>query len=184
MLAPSFSSTVFFLPFWSVISTTYTPESSSSFKCEVAVVVACRLGHDSAVLEEPDARALDAIDDASGFGRDRTANEAFRVAPEIAVIDPRLGGEFGTHHLETFVFRHARHVGVFDVDRSHRAGRARLVAPRLLPTLIDEMGVEGPGLRHLVLLVPPDVPVGTCIDQIFATLREIRVDQHDAIVAL
>src|SRR5262249_14973690 len=69
-------------------------------KFEVAVVVVCRLAHASAVREEPAARALDAIDAASAFGGDRTANEAFRVAPEIAVIDPRLGGEFGTHHLE------------------------------------------------------------------------------------
>src|SRR5262249_39887314 len=57
-------------------------------KFEVAVVVACRLGHDSAVLEEPDARALDAIDDASGFGRDPTPNEPFPVPPQIPVIDP------------------------------------------------------------------------------------------------
>src|SRR5215813_15632246 len=72
-------------------------------KFEVAVVVTCRLSHDSAVLEEPHTRALDAVDDAVRFGRDRSANEAFRVAPEIAIIDPRLRGEFGTHHLESFV---------------------------------------------------------------------------------
>src|SRR5215813_4841940 len=45
---------------------------------EVPVIVAHRLGHDAAVLDEPHARALDAVDRAIRLGRQRAADEALR----------------------------------------------------------------------------------------------------------
>ena len=151
---------------------------------EVAVVVARRLGDRDAVARQPHGRALDAIDDAIGLGRERAADEAFRIAPEVAVVDPRLGAELGPHHLEPLVARHARHLLVLDLDRAHGAGRTRLVPARLLPALVDQMGIEIPRLRHLVLLVPPDVAVGAGVDQVLAALGLVRIDQDDAVVAL
>src|SRR5262245_54364034 len=148
---------------------------------EVAVIVAHRLRHDPAVLAEADARALDAIDDAVRLHRQRAADEAFRIAPEIAVVDPRLGPGFRLHHLEPFLARHARHLRVLDLDRAHGAGRAGLLAAGLLPALVDEVGVERPDLRQLQLLVPPDVPIRTALDQILAPPRLLRVDEHDAV---
>src|ERR1051325_515064 len=56
---------------------------------EVAVVVARRLGHGAAVLHQPHLRALDAVDHAALLGRHRAADEAFCVAPEVAVPDAR-----------------------------------------------------------------------------------------------
>src|SRR5262245_9302084 len=151
---------------------------------EVAVVVAHRLRDGPAVLAEADARAFDAIDDAVRLGRQRAADEAFRIAPEIAVVDTRLGPGFRLHHLEPLLARDARHLRILDLDRAHGAGRAGLLAAGLLPALIEEVGVERPDLRKLQLLVPPDVAVGTALDQILAPPRFLRVDEHDAVVAL
>src|SRR4029079_15241822 len=121
--------------------------------------------NERAVLEQFDVGPLDAIDRAVRLARDRAADEAFRVAPEVAVIDPRLAAELGLHHLEALLARHARHVLVLDLDRAHGAGRAGLVPARLVPALIDEVGVEDPVLRKFKLLVPPDVAIGTGLDQ-------------------
>src|SRR4029450_7527340 len=96
-----------------------------------------------------------AIDDAARLRRHRTADEAFRVAPEIAVINPRTGAQFGSHPLEILFARQARHLLVLDLDRSHGAGRARLLAAGLLPALVDEVGIERPNLRQLELWRPP-----------------------------
>src|SRR5215813_871209 len=65
---------------------------------EIAIIIARRLRDRSAILAEANARTLDAIDDAIDFRRQRTADEAFRVAPQIAVIDPGMGAQFGLHH--------------------------------------------------------------------------------------
>src|SRR5262249_53958314 len=114
---------------------------------EVAVVVARCLGNDRTVVQQPYACALDAIDDPARFRRERATDEAFRIAPQVAVIDARLRAELGPHHFKALLARHALHRGVLDRERAHRACRARLVTARLLPALIDEMGVERPVLR-------------------------------------
>src|SRR5262245_14841648 len=131
-------------------------------------MVAHRLRHDPAVLAEADVRALNAIEDAVRLRRQRAADETFRIAPEIAVVDPRLGPGFRLHHLEPLLARDARHLRVLDLDRAHGAGRAGLLAAGLLPPLVKQVGVEWPDLRKLQFLVPPDVAVGTALDQILA----------------
>src|SRR5215813_5783066 len=120
---------------------------------EIAIVVARRLRDRSAILTEANARTFDAIDDAIHLRRQRAADEAFRVAPEIAVINPRTGAQFGFHHLEILFARQARHFLVLDLDRPHGAGRARLLAAGLLPALVDKVGIERPDLRQLQLVV-------------------------------
>src|SRR2546428_9906456 len=73
---------------------------------EVAVIVAHGVGDRAAVLAEPNARALDAINAAVRLRRKRPADEAFRIAPEIAVIDARAAAQLGPHHFEALVARH------------------------------------------------------------------------------
>ena len=63
-------------------------------------------------------------------------------------------------------------------------GRARLVAAGLLPALVEEMRVERPVLRHLQLLVPPDVAVGTGLDEVLLPLGLHRIDDDDAVLPL
>src|SRR5208282_4112645 len=136
------------------------------------------------ILDELHAGALDAVDDTVLLLGDRAADETFRVAPEVAIEDPRFCAELGLHHFEVLFARQARHFLVLDLDRAHRAGRAGLLAAGLLPTLVDEMRVEGPGLRQLQLLVPPDVAIRTGIDELLLTLGLRRIDNDDAILAL
>src|SRR5215469_15480362 len=150
---------------------------------EIAIVVARRLRDRSAILAEANARALDAIDDAIDLRRQRSADEAFRVAPEIAVIDPGAAAQLGLHHFQRLFARQARHLFILDLDRPHGAGRARLLAAGLLPALVDEVGVERPDLRQLQLVVPPDVAVGAGLDQVLAPPRLLRIDEHDPVVA-
>src|SRR6516165_9350172 len=151
---------------------------------EVAIVIARRLRDRSAILAEANARALDAIDDAIHLRRQRAADEAFRVAPEIAVINPRAAAQLWLHHFQRLLARQARHLLVLDLDRPHGAGRARLLAAGLLPALVDEVGIERPDLRQLQLVVPPDVAVGTGLDQVLASLRLLGIDEYDPVVAL
>src|SRR6266851_7466148 len=61
---------------------------------EVAVIVAGGFRNGAAVLVETNARAFNAIHHAVALGRERAADEAFRVAPEIAVVDARAGAQF------------------------------------------------------------------------------------------
>src|SRR5262245_34850423 len=96
-------------------------------KFEVAVVVALQLGDRLAVADEPHSGTLDAVDNAVRLRRHRAADEALRIAPEIAVIDARLGAEVVTHDFETFIPGLALHLLVFDENRAHRPGRARLM---------------------------------------------------------
>src|SRR5215831_2516384 len=77
---------------------------------EVAVVVARCLRHHLAALQELYAGSLNTVDDAVGFGRDAAADEAGGIAPEIAVVDPRLGAELGSFHFEALLARHAHHL--------------------------------------------------------------------------
>src|SRR5262249_59508840 len=86
---------------------------------EVAIVIARRLRDRSAILAEANAGALDAIDDAIHLRRQRAADEAFRVAPEIAVINPGAGAQLGFHHFQRLLARQARHLLVLDLDRPH-----------------------------------------------------------------
>src|SRR5262245_16970686 len=151
---------------------------------EIAIIIARGLRDRSAILAETNARTLDAIDDAARLRRQRAADEAFRVAPEIAVINPRMAAQFGFHHFQILFARQARHLFVLDLDRSHGAGRARLLAAGLLPALVDEVGIERPDLRQLQLFVPPDMAVGTGRDQILAPLRLLGIDEHDPVLAL
>src|SRR5262245_11044011 len=151
---------------------------------EITIIVARRLRDRSAILTEANARALDAIDDAVRLRCQRAADEAFRVAPEIAVINPRTGAQFGFHHFEILFARQARHLLVLDLDRPHGAGRARLLAAGLLPAMVNEVGIERPDLRHLQLCVPPAVAGGTGRDQVLAPLCLLRIDEHDPILAL
>src|SRR5262249_3502543 len=151
---------------------------------EIAIVVARGLRDRSAILAEANARALDTINDAIRLRRQRAADEAFRVAPEIAVINPRTAAQFGFHHFQILFARQARHLFVLDLDRSHGARRARLLAAGLLPALVDKVGIERPDLRQLQLVVPPDVAVGAGLDQILAPLRLLGIDEHDPVVAL
>src|SRR2546421_9758549 len=67
---------------------------------EVAVVVAGGLRDGAAILQQAYAGAFEAVDHAVRLDRERAADEAFRVAPEIAVIDPRLAPKVRPHHLE------------------------------------------------------------------------------------
>src|SRR5262249_26780689 len=103
---------------------------------EVAVVVARRLGDGAPVLAKRNARPLDAIDDAVCFRRQRAADEAFGVAPEVAVVHARPGTQLALHHFEALVARHARHLLVLHLERAHGPGRAGLLPARLLPPLI------------------------------------------------
>src|SRR4051812_14876676 len=151
---------------------------------EIAIVISGRRGDRLAALEQPHGGALDAVDDVIGFRRHRAADEAGRVAPEIAIIDACLSGEIGPHHFEPLVARHTRHLVVLYLDRAHGAGGTRLLSAGLLPALVDEMGVKGPDLRHLEFLVPPDVAVGAGIDEVLAALRLLGIDQDDAVVTL
>src|SRR5262245_50225863 len=148
---------------------------------KIAIIVARRLRDRSAILTESNARALDAIDDTVRFRRQRAADEAFRVAPEIAVINPRTGAQFGFHHFEILFARQARHLLVLDLDRPHGAGRARLLAAGLLPALVDEVGIERPDLRQLQLFVPPDMAVGTGLDMVLALLRLLGFDEIELV---
>src|SRR5262245_66340670 len=149
---------------------------------EIAVVVARGLRDRSAILTEANARALVAIDDAVRLRCQRAADEAFRVAPEIAVINPRTGAQFGFHHLEILFARQARHLFVLDLDRPHGAGRARLLAAGLLPALVDEVCIERPDLRQLQFFVPPDVAVATGLDQGLTPLRLLGIAEHDPVL--
>ena len=151
---------------------------------EVAVIVCRRQCDRGAVLDQLDAGALDAIDDAVSFLGERAADETLRIAPQIAIIDPRLRAKLGLHHFEILLLRQPRHIAILDFDGAHGAGRAGLIAARLGPALVEQMGVEGPGLRQLQVLVPPDVAVGAGVDELFPALGLIRVDQHDAVLAL
>src|SRR5665811_1201947 len=150
---------------------------------EVAVIVGGGLRHHGAALEQAHAGALDAIDDAICLHRDRAADEAFCVAPQILVVDAWTRAELGFHDFEPLLARELRHLVIFYAERAHGAGWARLLAARLLPALVNEMRVEGPGLRQLQFLVPPDVAIGAGVDQILAPLRLDRIDEHDAVVA-
>src|SRR5262245_11342146 len=149
---------------------------------EIAIIIARGLRDRSAILAEANARALDAIDDAIHLRRQRAADEAFRVAPEIAVINPRTGAQFGFHHLEILFARQARHLFVLDLDRPHGAGRARLLAAGLLPAPVDEVCIERPDLRQLQFFVPPDVAVATGLDQGLTPLRLLGIAEHDPVL--
>src|SRR5215472_18665020 len=102
---------------------------------EIAVIVGGGRRDRRAVLEELHAGALDAIDRAVLLLRHRAADEAFRIAPQVAVIDSRTRPEFGLHHVELFVLGEPRHLVVLDLDGAHGAGRAGLLAAGLLPAL-------------------------------------------------
>src|SRR5579883_1247086 len=151
---------------------------------EVAVVVAPRLRDRAAILHEPHLGALDTVDRAVLLGRDRAADEALGVTPQIAVPHARARAELRPHGLQRLVGRHAGHHRVLDLDRLHGARRARLLAARLLPALVDQVGVERPRLRERQLLVPPDVAVRTGVDELFLSLRLDGIDDDDAVVAL
>src|SRR5262245_20379314 len=83
---------------------------------EVAVIVARGFRHDAAVLHQPHARAFDAIDESAGLGRDRAADEARRVAPQVAIVHARFRAELGPENLEALVARHGGHRVVLDPD--------------------------------------------------------------------
>src|SRR6266487_5138045 len=151
---------------------------------EIAVIVARGFRDCSAILDEANARALDAIRHTVRLCRQRAADKAFRVAPEIAVIDARARAQFRLHHFEVLFARDARHLLVLDLDRAHGAGRTGLLAAGLLPALVEQVSVERPDLRKLRLLVPPDVSVGTGLDQVPAAFRLLRIDEHDPVLAL
>src|SRR6185369_1771260 len=128
--------------------------------------------------------ALDAVDHALSLGRHRTGDEAGRVAPQVLVIDARVSAELRLHHVQPLIAGKLRHLVVLDADGAHGAGRARLLAARLFPALVDQVRVKGPGLRQRQLLVPPDVAVRTGLDQIAAAFRLHRIDHHDSVGAL
>src|SRR5262245_23537528 len=151
---------------------------------EVAVVVTGGLRHQLAILQKLHARAFNTVDYAARLGRYAAADEAGRIAPEVAVVDPRLAAELRPHHLEALLVRHAGHLVVLELHRAHGTGRAGLVAAGLLPALIDEVRVERPMLRHLEFLVPPDVPIRTGVNEVLAALGALLIDQNDAVVAL
>src|SRR5262249_23330419 len=151
---------------------------------EIAVIVARCFRDRSPILDEPDARALDAIDHTVRLGRHRAADEAFRVAPQIAVVDAGAGVQVRFHYFEMFLARHARHFLVLDLDRTHGTGRARLLATGLLPALVKEVSVERPDLGKLQFIVPPNVPVGAGFNEILASPRLLGIDQHDPVVPL
>src|SRR5260370_2995105 len=100
---------------------------------EVAIVGARRLSDRSAILAEANARALDAIDDAIHLRRQGAADEALRVAPEIAIIHPGAGAQLGLHHFERLLARQARHLLVLDLDPSHGPGPTPFLAAAPLP---------------------------------------------------
>src|SRR6476620_6200576 len=73
---------------------------------EVAVVVARHFSDRAAVPGQANACSLHAIDRAIRLRCQCAADEAFRIAPEIAVIDPRLGAGVRLHHLQSLLARH------------------------------------------------------------------------------
>src|ERR1700683_4239251 len=151
---------------------------------EVAVIVGRRHRDRNAVLDQLHARALDATAATVFRFGDRAADEAFGITPQVAIVDPRFRVQLRLHHFEILLARHARHLLVLDLDGAHGAGRAGLLAAGLLPALVDQVGVKGPGLRQLLLLVPPDVAVGTGVDDLLLALGLDRVDDDDAVLAL
>src|SRR4029077_3083360 len=151
---------------------------------EVAVIVGRRHRDRNAVLDQLHAGALDAIDDAVLVPGHRAADEAFGIAPQVAIVDPRLRVQLRLHHFEMFFARYARRPLTLDLDGAHGAGRAGLLTAALRPALVDQMGVEGPGLRQLLFLVPPDVAVGAGLDDLLLALGLDRIDDNDAVLAL
>src|ERR1700731_3964244 len=67
---------------------------------EVAVIVGGGHRDRGAVPDQLHAGALDAIDRAVLLLGDRAADEALRIAPQVAVIDPRLRADVGLHDFE------------------------------------------------------------------------------------
>ena len=55
---------------------------------------------------------------------------------------------------------------------------------RLPPALIKQVGIEGPSLRHLSFIVPPDVTVRASIDKMLLSFCLLRIDQDDAVLSL
>src|SRR5208282_6196650 len=152
-------------------------------KPEVAEVIAHRFSNGEVILHKPYLRTLNAVHTLTAIGRDSAADEAFRVAPQVAVIDARPGVKLGLHHFELLLARHMLHLVVVKLDRPQGPGWTGQLPAGLAPALIEQMGIERPSLRNLQFLVPPDVAVGADIDEVVATLRLDWIDEHDAIVA-
>src|SRR5215469_7035821 len=67
---------------------------------EVAVIVGSGLRHDGARLDEAYKRIFDAVHDAVRLRRYGAADEAFGVAPQVAIVDPGLGVEVSSDDFQ------------------------------------------------------------------------------------
>src|SRR5262249_44879753 len=121
-------------------------------------------------FDELHARALNAFDDPLPLLGHRAADEAFRIPPQIAVINAGSAAELGFEHFEILLTDKARHFLILDLDGAHCPRRAGLLAPRLFPAAIEQMRVERPGLRQLQFFVPPYMAIGTRVDELSLSL--------------
>src|SRR5271166_7160363 len=145
--------------------------------------VARRRREGLASLGQGHLRALDAFHHAGDLGAYATADEAGLPPFQPPVPDARLGAEFGLERLEPFPRRLFLHGGVLELHRLEHGRWAGLLAAGLTPSLIEQMGVEDPGLRDLLLLIPDDRPIGAGPDNVLAALGLHWIDDDDAVIA-
>src|SRR5271166_5868419 len=155
---------------------------AQTVETEVAERIGLRLRDLDAVADEGDVGPLHAIDDAIGLDRDASADELGFPALEPTIPDPRLCAEFGSKRPQVLASRTLGHRLVVELHRFEDVGRTDLTEARLLPAGVEKMGVEDPGLRDLLLLVPDDSPIGAGVDDVLAALGLHWVDDDDAVV--
>src|SRR5271166_4031854 len=145
--------------------------------------VARRRREGLASLGQGHLRALDAFHHAGDLGAYATADEAGLPPFQTPVPNARLGAEFGLERLEPFPRRLFVHDGVLELHRLEHGRWADLLTAGLTPSLIEEVGVEDPGLRDLMLLIPNDRPIGAGADDVLAAPGLHRIDNDDAVIA-
>src|SRR5271166_425579 len=156
---------------------------AQAVEAEVAERVGSRLRDLDAVADEGDVGPLHAIDDAIGLDGDASADELGFPALEPTVPDPRLRAELGLERPQVLASRTFGHRLVVELHRFEDVGRTDLTEARLLPARVEKMGVEDPGLRDLLLLIPDDSPIGAGVDDVLAALGLHWIDDDDAVVA-
>src|SRR5208337_531428 len=152
-------------------------------EAEIDETVARRRRERFASLGQGHLGALDAFHHPGHLGADAAPYKARFPTLQPPVPDARLGAEFGLQRLEPFPRRLFRHGGVLELHRLEHGRWADLLAAGLTPSLIEEVGVEDPGLRDLMLLIPDDRPIGAGADDVLAAPGLHGIDDDDAVVA-
>src|SRR5271166_1449405 len=152
-------------------------------EAEIAEAVARRRREGFASLGQGHLGALDAFHYAGHLGADAAPYEARFPTLQPPVPHARLGAEFGLERLEPFPRRLFRHGGVLELHRLEHGRWADLLAAGLAPSLIQQVRVEDPGLRDLMLLIPDDRPIGAGVDDVLAAPGLHRIDNDDAVIA-